>query len=718
MNIYSLPAVIALTINLTMAFLVLLDKPQKSLNRWFAGFVFLFALWNVSEIIILNSAQYEKALFGAQILYRVLFLIPAFFLIIAYLFPRPTPGFVRKPSFQALILAFPILILAISFPDFKIILLPLKALKNVYYYQIRITLNPPFILLLLVALSYMGWGTIVLIEKLKRARTVRESNQIRFLLIGVVSIFTTYILLNAFHTYLVKMFSFYFFSTLLTLFISFFFFSAIMQFKIFKLSKLITGGLTYTLLSSVVLAIYFLLVRGLSESLSSFFRIDSFLVEATLIFLLIILIHPLEARVERVIDRLLYRDIYAYRRQMVNFSRELVPYFDRDTLFRKIVHFLRENFAIQKVWVFLKNNATGRYELWNRRGKPVQIEENHPLIHRLFRARSGVEYFELPDRYFSAQLRDFFEKNNTTLFLPLISESELLGFFALSHKHNKKSYSQEEIEILSIFANEMAITYTRNLAIDRVREEERLQSRIQRLAAIGQLTAGVAHEIRNPLNTIATAAETLLKRKLDDTSRQELQSYILEEANRLNNILTDFLKLSRIRPPQYRAISIQELLEKIEFDLQGRLDGSITLKIENKLQQKSVKTDPDLLQQVLLNLCFNAIDAIREKQKANSASQGVLSLRAAQLRDGLRFEVEDNGAGISPENRDNIFNPFFTTKAEGTGLGLSISYNIVQTLGGTVEFESSEKGTVFRITLPEPDTKHQLSEEAHGKSGT
>ncbi len=182
MNIYSLPAVIAFTINFSLSLLVLLDNPKHSLNRWFSGFVLVFAAWNLSEIIILNSPQYEKIFFHAQLLYRVLFLAPAIFLIISYIFPKPNKKFVFKSWFQFLVFALPVGILIFSFPNFKINLLPLSEFKGIYYYQIKIILNPSGILLIVSVFIYIGWGTINLMRKLERAKTNRERNQIRFLL--------------------------------------------------------------------------------------------------------------------------------------------------------------------------------------------------------------------------------------------------------------------------------------------------------------------------------------------------------------------------------------------------------------------------------------------------------------------------------------------------------------------------------------------------------
>ncbi|NOY78404.1 MAG: hypothetical protein GXO76_11110 [Calditrichaeota bacterium] len=700
MNIYSLPAVIAFTINFSLAVLVFLDNPQDSLKRWFSGFVLIFAIWNFSEIIILNSPQYEKALLGAQILYRALFLAPAFFLIISYLFPKPNRKFQQNGWLEGLILALPILALVVSFPNFTVELQPLTAFKNIYYYRIKIALTPAFLFLLTIAFTYMGWGTINLMKKLKKARTNRERNQIRFLLVGVLSIFLIYILVNAFHSYYSKLFSFYFFSTLLTLFVSFFFFAAIMQYKILRISRIITGGLTYSLLSSLILAVYFLIVRGLSESLGQLFQLNSFLFEAFLILLLILLIRPFEARIQHFIDRLLYKQIYTYRRKFLDFSRDLLVYHSRNTFFKKLVRFIQNVFKTRQVLIFLKDENSGYYKLWNRKLNAPPLPEHNPLVKHLTRAQSGVEFFDLDHKNIPNALIDFLSSQKASLFLPLIYETNLLGFMVLSEKTNQKTYSQEEIEVLSIFSNEMANTFIRNQMIDEMREEERQQSRMQRLAAIGQLTAGVAHEIRNPLNTIATSAETLIKRKLDPESENELKSYILEEANRLNRILNDFLKLSRIRKPELLEISIESFLEKIALDIQTRIDESISFQVENHLRRKRLTIDPDLLHQVLLNLSLNGIDAIRERQKNEPSLHGMLKIHLRKRKSNLVIVVEDNGSGIPEEYQGRIFDPFFTTKPEGTGLGLPISYNIVETMGGKMGFDSTTEGSRFFVEFP------------------
>ncbi|HHM23964.1 MAG TPA: GAF domain-containing protein [Bacteroidetes bacterium] len=707
MNAYSLPAIIAFTINVSLAFLVLLDNPRQAINRWFCAFILLFALWNLSEILILNSSGYRNAVLGAQVLYRAIFLIPALFLIISYLFPAPRGAFASKPVFQIGILGVAVAVLVLSFPDFLVTVHPLPNMPSILYYEFRVRWSAPFLLSLAVAIGFFIWGTANLVHKLQYARTNREKNQIRFLLFGVVSIFLTFLFINALRRQLDQLISFYVLSTALSLLVSFFFVAAILRFRLVRLSHLISGGITYSFLSSIVLAFYFFVVRSLEESLVQIAGIRSFLVEALLILLLIMLIRPLEGRMRRTIDRLLYRDIYAYRRRFLSFTREMMSYHDRKTFFRKISHFLRNVLQIQKVLVFLRDDEQESYDLFQGARKKLSLGPDDPLVAELKRQKGPVEFYDLDHSRLRPEVLEFLKMHGIAVLVPLIHESDLLAFLALSGRKRQKGFRQEELEILGIFANEMAITLMRNRSVEQIQQEERERGRMERLAAIGQLTAGVAHEIRNPLNTIVTSAETLLRRKLDREAEEELKSYILEEAQRLDKILTDFLNLSKIRSPEVREVNLDGFLERIEYGVQVRLPENVEFSVEKEAHESVLATDPDLLEQVLINLLNNGIEAIEEAQSRQADFKGKLLLRVTERKHCWWWEVEDNGVGIPPEKQNEIFNPFFTTKPTGTGLGLSISLNIVQTLGGKIEVESEEGWTTFRVVLPKLNRKEK-----------
>ena len=497
------------------------------------------------------------------------------------------------------------------------------------------------------------------------------------------------------------MFSFYFFSTLLTLFVSLFFFAAIMQYKIFRLSRLITGSMTYTILSSLVLTVYFLVIRGLSNSLGKLFHINSFLFDALLILILIILIRPLEARIEKLIDRLLYKNIYRYRKNFLVFSRELLKYFSTDRLFQEVRKFLKENFFVDTVYIFYKDEGEPVYRLWKKttdRSPGFSLQDY--LIEYLSRQKTSVEFYDMDHDRLTREQLEFLTKLHISIILPLFYEKELVSFILIPEKNNKKTFTHEELEILTIFSNEIANALVRNRTIEKIREQERERSRMERLAAIGELTAGVAHEIRNPLNTISTSAETLLHKDLEEEDKSELLQFILEESQRLNHILSDFLKLSKIHNIHPEETDIGDLLQDLSYEAERRKEGKTAVRLVHELRDPVVMLDKDLVYQVLLNLVINALDAIRVRQQQEPDYRGNLSVRIRENDHDLLFIIEDDGQSIPPEVRERIFNPFYTTKKDGTGLGLSISSNLVKNMGGTLTLEIEGDLKRFRIELP------------------
>lgn len=223
--------------------------------------------------------------------------------------------------------------------------------------------------------------------------------------------------------------------------------------------------------------------------------------------------------------------------------------------------------------------------------------------------------------------------------------------------------------------------------------EEQLR-RADRLSALGELSAGMAHEIRNPLGSIRGAAEILKDDYRPDDPKAEFVQILLKETDRLNAIVQEFLSYARPKPPELQATDMNEIIEavlmliahpasKSRIFLVKRLDPSIGLR----------SLDGGLLQQALLNLLLNAMQAMPEG--------GTLTVESG-LRDGvLEVRITDTGTGIEPEDRRKLFKPFFTTKKDGTGLGLAITQRIVQYHHGTIDVESAAgAGTTFTVRIP------------------
>ncbi|MGD0577456.1 MAG: ATP-binding protein [Bryobacteraceae bacterium] len=228
----------------------------------------------------------------------------------------------------------------------------------------------------------------------------------------------------------------------------------------------------------------------------------------------------------------------------------------------------------------------------------------------------------------------------------------------------------------------------------RLREAEASVRRGERLAALGQLSAGLAHELRNPLSTIRTSAELLVKRLEGSGSvAQELADYIASEVDRTNLLVTRFLEFARPLQLRLAELDVHALLDEAIQNFQ-RQDPSRSISVHRAYDPSvpAVEGDATLLERVFFNLIQNAADA--------SPAEGVVTVKTRALDSAIEIAVIDRGSGILPEHREQVFNPFFTTKPSGVGLGLPIAAKIVDEHGGRLEVQSeSGQGAAFVVRL-------------------
>jgi two-component system, NtrC family, sensor histidine kinase AtoS len=227
-----------------------------------------------------------------------------------------------------------------------------------------------------------------------------------------------------------------------------------------------------------------------------------------------------------------------------------------------------------------------------------------------------------------------------------------------------------------------------------VSERERLMvqvMRADRLAALGELTAGIAHEIRNPLTSIRGFMQYLGECE----SLEEWRAYgplIIRQVDSLNHIVGELLAFGRPQPPRIGTVDVPHLVEEMAFLARGKSDARIKLEFEPNLP--TIAADGEALKQALLNLIINAIQAIPDG--------GTVAISARRAGDDtVSIRVTDDGIGVAPENLDKVFDPFFSTKSSGTGLGLAMVHRIVDAHGGFITFDSQPgRGTVVEIRLP------------------
>lgn len=270
----------------------------------------------------------------------------------------------------------------------------------------------------------------------------------------------------------------------------------------------------------------------------------------------------------------------------------------------------------------------------------------------------------------------------------------IAGFNVMAEKL-KKAYATLEGKVESS-NKELEIAYR----MLKQRQEQLIQS--EKMAALGQLSAGIAHEIRNPLTSIKIFIQSLEKEiDLDENQKEDFR-IIMKEIDRINENITRFLNFARPEEPLFQKIRVGELIKDTVNLLAVKLkNGGIRLDISLPEECPPVEGDPKQLAQVVLNLLLNAVEAM--PQGGTLTIRTTVKVNPDDLKEFLQLIIKDTGQGISEKDRPYLFDPFFTTKAGGTGLGLSIVYSIIQKHNGRIEVESDlGKGSSFILSLPIP----------------
>jgi two-component system, NtrC family, sensor histidine kinase HydH len=282
--------------------------------------------------------------------------------------------------------------------------------------------------------------------------------------------------------------------------------------------------------------------------------------------------------------------------------------------------------------------------------------------------------------------------------MPLLAGDRVVGFLASWDERVQEAFASDEIAALIEVADRCALVIENSKLYQQMKERDRL-------AAIGEMSAGLAHEIRNPLAAIKGAIQYLDPRKLPEDDREFLE-IVIEEVNRLNGVVTQFLDYSRPLKPALAPTDVNEVLEKTFRLLEPEVPDAVELALELADWVPRVHADAEQLKQVFLNLALNAFQAMPHGGRL-AVTTRVARDELAFWREGARradvveVRFRDSGPGIPEEVRESIFVPFYTTKEKGTGLGLAICQRIVKAhLGSIVVRSTAGEGAEFLVSLP------------------
>jgi signal transduction histidine kinase len=283
--------------------------------------------------------------------------------------------------------------------------------------------------------------------------------------------------------------------------------------------------------------------------------------------------------------------------------------------------------------------------------------------------------------------------------MPFLAGDRVVGFLACWDERVQEAFASDEIAALLGVADRCALVIENSKLYQQMKEKDRL-------AALGEMSAGLAHEIRNPLAAIKGAAQYLDPKKLPDDDREFLE-IMIEEVNRLNGVVTQFLDYSRPLKPSLAPTSVNEVLEKTFKLLESQTPPEVRVELELAEWVPRVLADAEQLKQVFLNLALNAFQAMMPAGGRLVVATSVARDELAFWREGSRradvveVRFRDTGPGIPEDARDSIFVPFYTTKEKGTGLGLAICQRIVKAHQGSISVRSAPgEGAEFLVSLP------------------
>ena len=343
----------------------------------------------------------------------------------------------------------------------------------------------------------------------------------------------------------------------------------------------------------------------------------------------------------------------------------------------------------------------GNRSEYARRLAPVQISAS--LLQQVRQARATLlsgAALALPEEFRELQRREGILASQVVV---LWAKDRIIGTLVIACREMRE-FSAAELNLLAAVGNQIATTIDKSRLLEETREaydtlrrtqEQLLQS--EKMAAVGQLISGVAHELNNPLTAILGYSQLLKSEESANARSSDYLEKLYKQAQRTHHIVQNLLSFARQHKPERAPIQINQILEDTlslrEYDMKLH---SIRIHRELDPNLPAIGGDSNQLQQVFLNILNNAVDAVAEKH-----GKGEIWLRTLLVEDKLVIEFADNGPGV--QNPHRVFDPFYTTKAvgKGTGLGLSICYGIVKEHGGEIQVRNAEEGgAVFSITLP------------------
>ncbi len=580
------------------------------------------------------------------------------------------------------------------------------------------------------------YSLIILFTGMRKAKDNQQKNRIKYILWGIglsaLLIASNILTICGLHRYPMGNFS-----VIPAVFLAY----GVLKYDLLDMGALIRRGTIYFILTGILTTFYILIIY----LFNAFFMMSGYheylLLSLVLAALIVLLFNPLRQKVQRWIDNSFFRGRYNYQKLVKEISREMTSLLKfseiKDLLFASISRALQ----VTHVCLVLYNDDEGHFHYYSDDAEIQKamanntVDQSHPIISCLEKDRRPLSKYIVEKKNSPAdeshRISEVFDILRASMIVPMVSHTRLIGMIALGQKKSGELFVHEDLELLTTIANQSVIALENAKSYEKIEklnrdlerkveertadlrqaleEKERTQEQLiqsESLAAIGQLVAGTAHELNNPLasasSLIQTSAEAIGEWDVVRESRNEViddLEFSLKELKRAGDIVRSLLDLSRQTQVYVEPVDINVAIDdalRVLYNQYKHLPVEIEKKYDDGLP--CVEGNFANLGQVFINVIKNAIEAL-----TNGTGKITLVTSYKGATGSVLIECRDTGKGISDNLMQNIFKPFFTTKevGKGTGLGLYISHEIVKRHGGNISVKSKDgKGTVFSIELP------------------
>jgi signal transduction histidine kinase len=502
-----------------------------------------------------------------------------------------------------------------------------------------------------------------------------------------------------------------------------------------KLRKFTAGIAATWLATAIILTLVALPLMILADHLASRFDLSARWFQLGALFFAIFFVIPIRDRMQDLVGRRMDRDRAAYREAVREISEALISMLSLDEITDRILEALIDTMGVDRAMVLLQNREGGALRPmasrgdWDMRALTSVVLPHHPIREHLWLRREGLaraDFNDEPDLEDREACWEIFDTLDVTLLIPIVYGAGLVGVIAVGRKLSGGSLIGDDRDLLRTLANNASVAIENAKAFDEIASlNETLEARVEKRTAelrktqaqlmqaekmksLGQLVAGVAHEINNPIGFVHANLQLLdeyIAKLLDGKPagaeatrvRAAISSLLLrsrEGTQRVTKIVQDLRAFSRMDEAELQDVDLHEEIDLTLALVEPRLKHKIAIERDYG-DLPRVRCFAGQLNQVFMNLLMNACDAI--------SRDGRINITTRATPEGVRISFKDNGSGIPDDIKTRIFDPFFTTKSVGlgTGLGLSLAHGIVERHQGRIEVRSRPGfGSTFIIDLP------------------